>query len=77
MYTLDLLRHVVLMIPIPDQKLNVHVLLIFTFYIISQYQFSIFAYKLLLGWFSGYFELLCVQEFSEQRFFAFISLCAD
>ena len=21
--------------------------------------------------------LLCVQEFSEQRFFAFISLCAD
>ena len=22
-------------------------------------------------------ELMCVQEFSEQRFFAFISLCAD
>ena len=24
-----------------------------------------------------YMYLMCVQEFSEQRFFAFISLCAD
>ena len=23
------------------------------------------------------YKLLCVQEFSEQRFFAFISLCVD
>ena len=26
---------------------------------------------------AGALILLCVQEFSEQRFFAFISLCAD
>ena len=27
--------------------------------------------------YKGLSSLLCVQEFSEQRFFAFISLCAD